>query len=180
VLSTKSFFREFGESILIALVIAGFIIIFIAQIFVVEGGSMEPTLHDGQRLLVDKLTYRFREPRRGEIVVFRYPADPKRNFIKRVMGLPGDEIEIKNWTVYVNDVPISEEYINGPTYNDFGPVVVPEDSYFVLGDNRNRSQDSRYSDVGFVPKSNILGKALFVIWPINEMDILKLPEVFSN
>ena len=98
----KSQLREYAESLLVSVVLAALIILFIAQSFLVEGSSMEPSFHDGQRLMVEKVSYRFSEPKRGDVVVFRYPGDPRRKFIKRVIGLPGDEIVIKNGFLHIN------------------------------------------------------------------------------
>ncbi|NLA57291.1 MAG: signal peptidase I [Firmicutes bacterium] len=176
----KSALREYLEAFVIAVVLALFIITFIAQSFIVQGRSMEPTLFDGERLLVDKLTYRFRPPRAGEIVVFRYPADPSRKFIKRIIGVPGDEIMIRDTVVYVNGKPLKEDYITAPTYGDWGPRKVPRNSYFVLGDNRNNSDDSRFPDVGFVGRELIMGRAVARYWPLPAIGIIGIPETFSR
>jgi len=112
---------------------------------------MRPTLQSGERLVVNKFIYRTRNPEKGEIVVFKYPSDPSRDFIKRVIAVPGDSIEIKNHDVYVNDVLLSEPYILEPTLSEYPKAVVPEGTVFVMGDNRNNSEDSRFADVGFVP-----------------------------
>ncbi|NLJ24079.1 MAG: signal peptidase I [Firmicutes bacterium] len=176
----KSELREYLEAFGIAIVLALFIITFIAQSFVVQGRSMEPTLHNGQRLLVDKLTYRFRPPAAGEIVVFRYPADPRRKFIKRIIGTPGDEVMIRDTVVYVNGKPLDEPYINAPTYGDWGPRKVPAGRYFVLGDNRNNSDDSRFPDVGFVDRSLLMGRAIASYWPVGTMGIIRVPESFGR
>jgi signal peptidase I len=172
----KSELREYIEAFGIAIVLALFIITFIAQSFLVQGASMEPSLHNGQRLLVDKIAYRVRAPQRGEIVVFRYPSDPRRRFIKRVMGLPGDQIEVRRHKLYINGNALEETYINGPTYGDFGPIIVPEDTVFVLGDNRNNSDDSRFSDVGAVPRKLVVGRALFIYWPPTRIAMVKIPQ----
>ncbi|MGI6038463.1 MAG: signal peptidase I [Limnochordia bacterium] len=179
-MAAKSTLREYIESLLIAVVLSFFIITFIAQSFLVQGSSMQPSFYHGQRLLVDKLSYRFREPQRGEVVVFRYPADPSRRFIKRIIGLPGDEILIRDQQVYLNGVPLVEDYIQGPTFGRFGPVVVPPNAYFVLGDNRNNSDDSRFPDVGFVPRENIVGRGLFVYWPVTQMRPIGIPAIFQE
>ncbi len=174
--------REYVEAFVIAVVLALFIITFLAQSFLVQGSSMEPNLHHGQRLMVDKLSYRFNKPRLGEIVVFRYPADPRRKFIKRIIGRPGDEIHIERGYVYLNGKRIEETEVNGPTYGafsrDYGPVIVPDDSFFVLGDNRRNSDDSRYPDVGFVPSNMLVGKALVVYWPVNTVELLSRTDIF--
>ncbi len=172
--------REYIEAFVVAVVLALFIITFVAQSFLVQGSSMEPSLTDGQRLMVDKLSFRFRDPAIGDIIVFQYPTDPRRRFIKRVMGLPGDEILIKEGQLFVNGHRLVEEYINGPTYGaytrDYGPVVVPADSYFVLGDNRRNSDDSRYPDVSFVPRGLIVGRALLLYWPVVEAGVVRVPD----
>lgn len=168
----KPVWREYVETVGGAVVLAVFIMVFIARAFTVDGPSMLPTLHSGERLLIDKLTYRFREPHRGEIVVFRYPADPSHHFIKRVIGLPGDRIDIRGGVVYVNGVALDEEYTSSPTYGRFTSGVVPDGHYFVLGDNRNNSQDSRSPLVGYVPKKLITGRALVRYWPVNRVSLL--------
>lgn len=181
----KSELREYIEALLISVVLAFFIITFIAQSFLVDGSSMEPSFHDGQRLMVEKITYRLSQPTRGDVVVFKYPGNTKRKFIKRVIGLPGDEILIKNGFLYINGQQMEENYINGPTYGtysapSYGPVIVPQDGYFVLGDNRRNSDDSRYPDVGFVPKQNLVGRALFSYWPLRDVGLIKKPTVFER
>ena len=180
----KSAIREYIEAFIIAVALALFVITFIAQSFLVQGTSMEPSLHDGQRLMVDKLTYRFVEPKRGEIVVFGTRRIGAGNSLK-VVGLPGDEISIRNGYLYINGQRIIESSINGPTYGAygspvFGPVVVPEDSYFVMGDNRRNSDDSRYPDVGFVHRSDIVGLARFVYWPVTQIQVLRIPSGYSQ
>jgi signal peptidase I len=174
-----------AEALLISVVLAAVIIVFIAQSFLVEGSSMEPSFHDGQRLMVEKVSYRFTEPNRGDVVVFRYPGDPRRKFIKRIIGLPGDEITIKNGYLHINGQRIEENYINGPTYGTysaptFGPVLVPEGHYFVLGDNRRNSDDSRYPDVGFVPRRYLVGRAMFVYWPLNQISWISRPPALER
>src|SRR5690625_3910838 len=181
----KSEIREYIEALLMSVVLAALIIAFVAQSFLVEGSSMEPSFHHGQRLMVEKVTYRFGNPKRGEVVVFKYPGDERRKFIKRIIGLPGDEITIKNGFLHINGQRIEESYINGPTYGTysaptFGPVLVPERHYFVLGDNRRNSDDSRYPDVGFVPKRNLIGRAMFVYWPLNQIRAVKIPPVLER
>lgn len=176
----KSELREYLEAFVIAIVLALFIITFIAQSFVVQGRSMEPTLYHGQRLLVDKLTYRFRPPAPGEIAVFRYPADPRRKFIKRIIGVPGDEIMIRDTVVYLNGRPLEENYIYGPTYGDWGPRKVPAGRYFVMGDNRNNSDDSRFPDVGFVARDLLMGRAVISYWPVGSLGFLSLPDSFAD
>jgi signal peptidase I len=162
----------------------------VAQNFRVEGPSMEPGLHNGQYLLVNKAVYfkldldklskylpfvdggdnptrfLFHGPERGDVIVFRYPRDPSRDFIKRIIGLPGDTVSISNGVVSVNGSALEESYINNGSNSDMDPKVVPAGSYFVMGDNRPNSSDSR--TWGFVPEENIIGKAMFSYWPMSE------------
>jgi len=135
----------------------------------VDGFSMRPTLEDGEYVLVNRLTYRLGEPQRGEIVVFRFPIDPTQDFIKRVIGLPGDMVEIDSGRVKVNGQILEEEYIAAaPLYS--GRWTVPDGQLFVLGDNRNDSSDSH--SWGMVPFENVIGKAIFVYWPFTNMMIV--------
>jgi signal peptidase I len=145
---------------------------FVAEARYIPSGSMLPTLEINDRLIIDKLGYRFKDPQRGDIVVFSpTPALQKENFkdafIKRVIGLPGDTVEVKGGTVYVNEQPLEEKYIQERPDYDYGPVVVPENQYLVLGDNRNNSYDSHYW--GFVPRENIIGQAVIRFYPFNRM-----------
>lgn len=168
---------ELVESIIIAGILAFFIITFIIQSFVVEGVSMYPSLHDGERLFVNKFIYRFQEPKRGDIVVFAPRGEPKKKYIKRVIGLPGEEIIIDRDGVYINGHLVEENYINTKAEDGFGRYVVPEGHLFVMGDNRNRSTDSRnFNQVGFIPKKSISGKAFWVYWPLNKIRLLKFPK----
>lgn len=171
---------EYAKALLQAGVLAAIIIIFIAQSHLVDGESMENTLHNRERLMVDKLSYRFIEPKRGEIIVFRFPADPRARFVKRVIAIPGDTIEIRNRVVYVNGVALDEPYIKGPTYNDMPPVTVRPRHVFVMGDNRNNSLDSRFPQVGQVPYDLIVGRALFSYWPLNAIKWLSIPDTFDQ
>jgi signal peptidase I len=128
----------------------------------VDGASMEPTLVSGEYVIVSKLNYRFGTPQRGDIIVFHFPRDPKEEYIKRVIGLPGDEVQVRHGSVYVNGQPIDETYLKVTTnYN--GTWNVPENQLFVLGDNRNNSSDSH--DCGTVPMDYVVGKAILVYWP---------------
>lgn len=176
----KSEIRELIETVGSAVIIAAFIMIFIARAYTVNGESMMPTLHHGERLLVDKISYRFIEPARGEIIVFKYPADPSEQFIKRVIGVPGDTVAVVQGTVYVNNQPIAEDYISARPRIGFAPQVVPENTYFVLGDNRNNSEDSRFSRVGFVPRELIVGRAVWRYWPLTRISIMHRPDVFEE
>jgi signal peptidase I len=145
---------------------------FVAEARYIPSGSMLPTLQINDRLIIDKISYNFRNPERGDIVVFS-PTDAlkaqnfKDAFIKRLLGLPGDKVEVKEGRVYVNDQLLKENYIEEkPNYN-FGPVTVPPNQYLVLGDNRNNSYDSHYW--GFVPRDHIIGKAVVRFWPLDRV-----------
>lgn len=164
----KGIIREYLECIAIALILAFFIITFVVQSFVVDGSSMEPTLHNGQRLLVNKFIYHFRPPQPGDVIVFRYPANPREDFIKRVIGVGGDTVGIIDGQVLVNDHPLDEPYLIEPTYGNH-LVEVPPGKVFVLGDNRNNSRDSRYPDVGLLTRRDIIGKAAFIYWPPRDL-----------
>jgi signal peptidase I len=164
--------KDWVISILIAVVLAFFIRYFIVELYMVEGPSMRPTLVNGERLVVNKFLYRFKNPERGEIVVFRYPRDPSRDFIKRVIGVPGDTVEIKEGRVFLNGQLQNETYILEKTRGSFSMVTVPAGHVFVMGDNRNNSEDSRFRDVGFVSAEMIKGKAVFVFWPVDHLKAL--------
>ncbi|MGE5507092.1 MAG: signal peptidase I [Chitinophagales bacterium] len=166
--------RELVELLALSTAIAALIVIFIAQPFVVDGTSMEPSLHAGERVVVSKLAYRTAAPRRGDVVVFRFPADRRMRFIKRVIGLPGESVAIRDGKVLVNGHPLVEPYLVDETLGDFPPEKVPAGHYFVLGDNRPNSRDSRYPEVGMVPARNLVGKAVAVYWPLALAG--KLPE----
>jgi len=163
----KSMIRELLETVISAGIIAFIIITFIGQVTVVRGASMEPTLHDRERLIANKISYRFQSPERNEIVIFRPPIGIKRNYIKRIIGIPGDKIEIVDGKIYVNDQALEEPYVKYRSSEDMPPTIVPTGSFFVLGDNRPNSSDSRYW--GFVPRKNVIGKAWIVFWPLNKI-----------
>lgn len=152
------------DACLFAALLSLVIITFVVQAFYIPSGSMEPTLMVDDRILVAKFIYRFSPVRRGNVIVFRYPLNPQRDFVKRVIGLPGERARLKDGVVYVNDRAISEKgYTIKPDFGNYGPVTVPANQYFVLGDNRNNSEDSRF--FGYVPRANIIGKAVFIYWP---------------
>ncbi len=180
----KHIIREYGESIIIAIILALVIRTFVVQAFKIPSGSMEDTLAIGDHILVSKFIYgtkipfsdkrilKIRDPRRGDVIVFEYPEDPSKDFIKRVIGTPGDEVEVKEKKVYINGMPYENPHEvhkekdlipreQNPRDN-FGPVKVPENSYFVMGDNRDRSYDSRFW--GFVKNSKIKGLAFIKYW----------------
>jgi signal peptidase I len=186
----KSTLREYFESIVIAVVLALFIRTFVVQAFKIPTGSMEENLLIGDHLLVNKFVFGptatplertllpVAEIKRGEVIVFKYPEEPDRDFIKRVIGLPGEKVELREKRVYVNDKPLDEPYVHflqPPGQNSefhevtsfdvrerYGPVTVPPNHYFVMGDNRDNSQDSRYW--GFLPRELVKGKALVIYW----------------
>lgn len=176
----KSQMRDLLETVGSAILIAAFIMIFIARAYTVNGDSMLPTLHHGERLLVDKISYRFVEPSRGEIIVFKNPADTSEQFVKRVIGLPGDKVAIVQGVVYVNDQSIDENYTLAPARIGFSSQIVPEGTYFVLGDNRNNSEDSRFGRVGFLPRDLIVGRAIWRYWPLHQVNLLFKPDVFKQ
>lgn len=163
------------KEISIILVIVWLIITFVAQNTKVSGHSMESTLSDGDYLVINKLIYRFAKPARGDIIVFPHNGDKSEIFIKRVIGLPGDTIELKHGYVYVNGVELQENYIdekNETIGNIEYPFTVSEGQYYVMGDNRNNSFDSRYVEVGTVPLEQIIGKASIRIWPAKRFGLL--------
>lgn len=158
------------ETIAVALVLTLVIRHFVVESFVVRGSSMEPTLHDGQRLLVSKFSYRFGSPRPGDIIVFRSPLNPGDDLIKRVIALEGDTVEVDRGQVRVNGRLKEEPYIANHDISILPPRRVPADRVFVLGDNRPNSEDSRF--FGSVPVNMIKGKALVVWWPLPQLAVL--------
>jgi len=153
----------------ISVAIAAFIIVFIYQPVKVEGVSMMPSLEDQERIFVNKFVYRLEPIERGDIVVFRYPRDPAKSYIKRVIGVEGDRIRIDGGQVYVNDQALDEDYVP-PAYTDarsFQEIMVPAHCYFLLGDHRSMSSDSR--EFGPVNQSYIYGKAVFGYWPMGKL-----------
>jgi signal peptidase I len=165
----KTWFRD----LIFALAVAVFIVMFVVQPVKVEGTSMQPRLVDQERIFVNRFIYRFSEIHRGDVVVFWYPRDTAKSFIKRVIGLPGDLVEIRRGQVLVNGARIDEPYLR-PEYRDresFGRVIVPPGHYFVLGDHRNSSNDSR--NWGFVPRELIYGKAIFSYWPVSRIGLVE-------
>ncbi len=159
----KEWIRPLGS----AVILAGFIILFVAQSYRVDGISMENTLFHGERVMVDKVTYRFRSARHGEIIVLNVPGS---RFIKRVIAVGGDIIQERQGIVSVNGTPIDEAYVTNKTNMNWGPFLVPEGHVWVMGDNRPRSNDSR-GTVGFLPVENIVGRALFRYWPLNRIGL---------
>ncbi len=164
--------KDWAVSIVVALVLAFFIRTFIVEPYLVDGPSMRPTLENGERLLVNRFVYRVRAPEKNEIIVFAYPKDPSRDFIKRVIATPGDTIEIQDTKVFVNDKLLDEPYILEKTHTNYPKTVVPAGTVFVMGDNRNNSADSRLASVGFVPYDLLKGKAVLVFWPFDQFKSL--------
>jgi signal peptidase I len=184
----KSIVREYFESLVIAVVLALFVRTFVFQAFKIPTGSMEPNLLVGDHLIVNKMIFApamtglerailpGRDIARGDVVVFKFPEEPERDFIKRVIGLPGDRLEVRKKLVYINGEPIDEPYAQrtGPPRplteadlrENYGPVTVPSDQYFMMGDHRDNSEDSRFW--GFLPKSYVKGQALFIYFSFEE------------
>jgi signal peptidase I len=157
------------RDIFISAAVSVFIIVFVYQPVKVEGTSMMPGLDDQERIFINKFVYRWEPIERGDVVVFRYPQDPTKSYIKRVIGIAGDRIRIDEGRVYVNGEQLYESYVR-PAYRDdrsFPETTVPADSFFVLGDHRNMSSDSR--DFGAIPQQSVYGKAVFVYYPFDKL-----------
>ena len=171
-----SIFSSEVRSWIISMVSAVFVALlirwFIVELYVVDGPSMQPTLQDGERLVVNKFIYHWRDPLKGEVIIFRYPRDHTRDFIKRVIAVGGDTIEIKDGHVFVNDALINEDYIAEKTRTEYPKQTVPVGTLFVCGDNRRNSLDSRFPDVGFVPLELVKGKAALIFWPVDNFAAL--------
>lgn len=162
--------------ILIVVAASYLIITFVGQRTQVSGSSMETTLSDGDQLIVDKISYRFRDPARYDIVVFPYRYEENTFYIKRIIGLPGETVQIVDGYVYIDGQQLDEHYGNEVMENAgiaAEPVVLGEDEYFVLGDNRNNSQDSRASNVGVLHRSELLGRAWIRIWPLEDFGVIR-------
>lgn len=168
----RSLFGEVFESIAIAIILAVVIRLFLIEPFGVISGSMEPTLSVNDRMLVSKVSYYIQEPKRGDIVLFKYPLDRKRNFVKRLIATEGETVAVRNSRLYINGQQVPEDYLpRGLKFRDYGPVVVPPDSYFMMGDNRNNSSDSR--EWGFVHKDLVVGKAVVIYWPLDRIRLAR-------
>jgi signal peptidase I len=171
--------KEWAHSIIVALILTLIIRTFVIQAFKIPSGSMRPTLMEGDKLFVNKYIYRFKQPKRGDIIVFKYPEDPKKDFIKRLVAWGGEQVEIRDGKIYVDGKVLDSPknfgrfyYYNHDPYGAPREVIkVPEDSYYVLGDNSANSTDSRFW--GFVPKKNVLGKAVLRWWPLNRFGKIK-------
>jgi signal peptidase I len=196
----KSVLREYVESLLIAVALALFVRTFVFQAFKIPTGSMEPNLLIGDHLIVNKMIFApgvtaverallpGREIQRGDVIVFKYPEDPERDFIKRVIGLPGERLEIRKKKIHINGQPIDDPHAHLSTsrplseidlQNDYGPVTVPPDQYFMMGDNRDNSQDSRFW--GFLPQSYVKGQALFIYFSFgDELSDVRWSRLFNR
>ena len=164
--------REFLEIILLSGIIVLLLNIFIVQLYWIPSPSMEPTLLVDDRVVVSKMSYWSKDPARGDIVVFKFPRDTKVNLIKRIIGLPGETLSVKDNRVYINNEALSEDYVPPQKkVPDFGPVLIPQGQYFMMGDNRDNSADSRVW--GFVTAEQIRGKAKFLYWPIGRVGRIK-------
>jgi signal peptidase I len=165
--------RMWLRDLAISAVISAFIIMFLYQPVKVEGTSMLPGLEDQERIFINKFVYRFESIQRGDIVVFHYPRDPSKSYIKRVIGAAGDKVVIRNGYVYVNGQLLSEPYVPVDYFDprSYAETVVPEGAYYVLGDHRTMSNDSR--DFGPVDEDFIYGKAVFVYWPVGKLGVLR-------
>ncbi len=164
--------KSWVRDIVFAALTAVLIVVFVIQPVKVEGTSMQPRLYDQERIFVNKFVYRLSEIDREDIVVFWYPRDTGKSFIKRVIGLPGEEVYIRDGIVYINGEVLHEPYVPLEYFDpsSFGPVVVPEHAYFVLGDHRNSSNDSR--NWGMVPARNVFGKAVLRYWPLARFGLI--------
>ncbi len=169
----KPWWRETIETVVWAVVLALILRTFVVQAFWIPSGSMIPTLDIGDRVLVLKFWYHLPNlaPKRGDIAVFKYPVDPRRDFVKRIIGLPGDTVEMRNGTVFVNGAEVFEPYVKNTDSYNMAPVSVPDGHYFCLGDNRPNSQDGRFW--GFVPRNFLRGPAVFRYWPLSRIGTLE-------
>jgi signal peptidase I len=192
-MAKKSVLREYFQSLVIAVLLALFVRTWVFQAFKIPTGSMEQNLLIGDHLIVNKMVFApsatgverailpGRPIARGDVIVFKFPEDPERDFIKRVVGLPGDRLEMRRKQVFVNGERLDEPYVQhlvppapdgpprtGDKLEEYGPVTVPADQYFMMGDNRDNSEDSRYW--GFLPESNVKGQALFIYFSFNDQE----------
>ena len=178
-MSGKAILKEIGSTLLYIVVVLGItwlVITFVGQRTEVNGSSMEPTLSNNDNLIVDKISYRFREPERFEIVVFPYQYEENTYYIKRIIGLPGETVQVADGIVYINGEPLDENYGNEPMENAGiagEPITLGSDEYFVLRENRNHSSDSRDATVGVLKREDLLGRAWIRIWPLDEFGVIR-------
>ncbi|MCE7898317.1 MAG: signal peptidase I [bacterium] len=175
------FFLDFLETIVVSLAIFAVVYIFLFQPHQVDGKSMEPNFHNAEYILTDKISYRISSPKRGDVIVFHSPQDSGTDFIKRIVGVPGDLVMVKDGHFYLNGTRLDEEYINDPGkvapgrfLREGATAEVPNGQYLVMGDNRLHSSDSR--EWGFVPRTNIVGRAFFRYWPVDVFGIIPTAE----
>ncbi len=171
----RDFFRDIVITIILAVVIF-FALQFTVGNFVVIGSSMQPSFYQGERVIATKLAYKLHDPERGDVIIFRPPQGMEEDLIKRIIGLPGDVVEVKDGVVYVNNQPLDEPYIKSPPSYNYPTEIVPEGQYWVLGDNRNNSNDSHTGWT--VPREDIIGKAWLIIWPPDRWEVV--PTYFRN
>lgn len=171
-----------GIGVAVAVLLAAGVVSLLGGVITVRGSSMRPALRNGQKILVERVLYRLQlEPlQRGDIIVFPYPADPKVLLVKRIIGLPGDMVAIRDGLVYLNGEPLYEPYVAGRMLGDYGPCQVPVGKVFVLGDNRNDSIDSRDPDVGCVSVRKVVGRAVLRIWPVRWFPVIRRPPALGS
>lgn len=165
---------EVVKVVLISLAIILPVRLFLVQPFYVEGASMEPNFYQNEYLIIDEISYRFNEPQRGEVIIFKSPQGDRSYFIKRVIGLPGEKIEVKDGHVFINGSKLEEKYISNFSTEDHQEITVNQAEYFVMGDNRINSMDSR--QFGPIKDSSIIGRVWIRGWPINRLNTFNLPE----
>lgn len=172
---------DFLQSIVVMLAVMVMIYLFVMSPQEIDGASMEPNFHDGEYILTNKIEYKLNVPQRGDVVIFKSPINPQRDYIKRIVALPGERIRLSHNTIYINDQPLHEPYIpeniytvQGSYLKDNNEIVIPQDKYFVLGDNRQHSSDSR--EFGPIEKTEFIGKAYLRYWPFTRFGILPRPE----
>lgn len=159
----RDWFKDFLRALVFFLVLQTYVV----QGFVIEGACMEPELHSREKIIVNKMVYRLQEPQVGEVVVFTYPLEPGKDFIKRVVGVPGDIIEIKDGYLYRNNRKMEEPFVKEYVFGSFGPQRIPADKLCVMGDNRNNSHDSR--SWGLLDRKMVKGRAEFKFWPVDQI-----------
>ncbi|HOE74605.1 MAG TPA: signal peptidase I [bacterium] len=176
------FSYEFLKTTVFVILVAVFFRYFLVQPFIVVGESMEPNFHDKEYLLIDKLSYRFREPKRGEVVIFHPPQNKRESYIKRIIGLPGERVEIREGSIYINDKLLEESYIwkdGTKSFREQNMITkLGEDEFFVFGDNRDHSSDSR--EIGPVPKRNLQGRVVVVLLPLGNLRTPETPAYSLN
>lgn len=173
----KNWKQEIKENVIMLITV--FVVVFLLKNYVlinavIPSGSMENTIMTGDRIFGNRLVYTFGDPKRGDIVIFKFPDDESQLYIKRVIGLPGETVNIVDGKVYINDnqVPLEETYLSETPVGDYGPYIIPDDCYFMLGDNRNWSKDSRFWTNTYVHRDKILAKAIIRYYPLNQISLI--------